>query len=288
MTDRTAVKTFLITGVSSGLGQAIARKAIQDGHVVVGTVRHEADAAEFRALHAGRAIARILDVTDDEAVLDTVHNIEATVGPIDVVIANAGYGHEGVFEESPLTELRNQFAVNVFGAVSTIQAVLPHLRARRSGHILGITSMGGLMTVPGLAYYHGSKYALEGILETLGKEVAGFGIHVTAVAPGSFRTDWAGRSMIRTDRSIPDYDELMDPVRAHRRAADGNQLGDPEKAAAAILSVIDAADPPAHLVLGSDALRLVRAGRAAVDAEIDKWADLSRTTDFAEGAQLPG
>ncbi|MEU7141555.1 oxidoreductase [Nocardia sp. NPDC046473] len=288
MTDRTTGKIFLITGVSSGFGQAIARKAIQDGHVVVGTVRREADAAQFRALHPSRAIARLLDVTDDEAVLDTVHDIESTVGPIDVVIANAGYGHEGVFEESPMDELRNQFAVNVFGAVATIQAVLPHLRARRSGHILGITSMGGLMTVPGLAYYHGSKYALEGILETLGKEVAGFGIHVTAVAPGSFRTDWAGRSMVRTERSIPDYDELMDPVRARRQAADGNQLGDPEKAAAAILSVIEAADPPAHLVLGSDALRLVQAGRAAVDAEIEKWADLSRTTDFADGAQLPG
>ncbi|MGX1774436.1 SDR family NAD(P)-dependent oxidoreductase [Nocardia brasiliensis] len=104
--------------------------------------------------------------------------------------------------------------------------------------------MSGLMTVPGLAYYRGSKYALEGILETLGKEVAGFGIRVTAVAPGSFRTNWAGRSMIRTERSIPDYDALMDPVRAHRRTADGNQLGDPEKAAAAILSVIDSADPP--------------------------------------------
>ncbi|MFI6996352.1 oxidoreductase [Nocardia sp. NPDC050175] len=288
MTDRTTGKTFLITGVSSGFGQAIARKAIQDGHVVVGTVRREADAAQFRALHPGRAIARVLDVTDDGAVLDTVRDIESTVGPIDVVIANAGYGHEGVFEESPLAELRNQFAVNVFGAVATIQAVLPYLRARRSGHILGITSMGGLMTVPGLTYYHGSKYALEGILETLGKEVAGFGIHVTAVAPGSFRTDWAGRSMVRTERSIPDYDELMDPVRARRQAADGNQLGDPEKAAAAILSIIEAADPPAHLVLGSDALRLVQAGRAAVDAEIEKWADLSRTTDFADGAQLPG
>lgn len=287
MTDRTTGKTFFITGVSSGFGLAIARKAINDGHLVVGTVRRAADAEQFRALHPDRAVARILDVTDDEAVLATVHDIESTVAPIDVVIANAGYGHEGVFEESPLSELRNQFAVNVFGAVATIQAVLPHLRARRSGHILGVTSMGGLMTVPGLAYYHGSKYALEGILETLGKEVAGFGIHVTAVAPGSFRTDWAGRSMIRTERSIPDYDALMDPVRAHRRAAAGNQLGDPEKAAAAILSVIESADPPAHLLLGSDALRLVRAGRAAVDAEIEKWADLSRTTDFAEGAQLP-
>ncbi|MBU3062243.1 oxidoreductase [Nocardia sp. NEAU-G5] len=288
MTDRTTGKTLFITGVSSGFGLAIARKAIHDGHLVVGTVRRDADAEQFRALHPRRAVARILDVTDDEAVLATVNDIESTVASIDVVIANAGYGHEGVFEESPLAELRNQFAVNVFGAVATIQAVLPHLRARRSGHILGITSMGGLMTVPGLAYYHGSKYALEGILETLGKEVAGFGIHVTAVAPGSFRTDWAGRSMIRTERSIPDYDALMDPVRAHRRAADGNQLGNPEKAAAAILSVTEAADPPAHLLLGSDALRLVRAGREAVDAEIEKWADLSCTTDFAEGAQLPG
>lgn len=287
MTNRTTGKTFLITGVSSGFGQAIARRAVQDGHLVVGTVRRAADAEEFRALHADRAVARILDVTDDQAVSDTVRDIESTVGPIDVVIANAGYGHEGVFEESPVAELRNQFAVNVFGAVATIQAVLPQMRARRSGHILGITSMGGLMTVPGLAYYHGSKYALEGILETLGKEVAGFGIHVTAVAPGSFRTDWAGRSMVRTERSIPDYDELMNPVRARRQAADGNQLGDPEKAAAAILSVIDSADPPAHLILGSDALRLVQAGRAAVDAEIEKWAGLSRTTDFAEGAQLP-
>ncbi|WP_280428545.1 oxidoreductase [Nocardia brasiliensis] len=287
MTDRTPGKTFFITGVSSGFGLAIARKAIHEGHLVVGTVRRAADAEQFQALHPGRTVARILDVTDDEAVLATVRDIESTVAPIDVVIANAGYGHEGVFEESPLTELRNQFAVNVFGAVATIQAVLPHMRARRSGRILGVTSMGGLMTVPGLAYYHGSKYALEGILETLGKEVAGFGIHVTAIAPGSFRTDWAGRSMIRTERSIPDYDALMDPVRAHRRAADGNQLGDPEKAAAAILSVIESADPPAHLLLGSDALRLVRAGRAAVDAEIEKWADLSRTTDFAEGAQLP-
>lgn len=288
MADRKPVKTFFITGVSSGLGQAIAHKAVQEGHTVVGTVRKETDAERFRALHPDRAIARILDITDDEAVFATVDAIETEVGPIDVAIANAGYGHEGILEESPLVELRNQFAVNVFGAVATIKAVLPHLRARRSGHILGITSMAGLMTVPGLAYYNGSKHALEGILETLGKEVAEFGIHVTAVAPGSFRTDWAGRSMIRTERSIADYDQLMNPVRAHRRAADGNQLGNPEKAADAILSVIDTANPPAHLLLGSDALRLVRAGRAAVDAEIEKWADLSRSTDFAEGVQLPG
>ncbi|MBN6053125.1 SDR family NAD(P)-dependent oxidoreductase, partial [Nonomuraea sp. RK-328] len=218
----------------------------------------------------------------------STHDIESTVGSIDVLIVNAGYGHEGVLEESPMSELRAQFEVNVFGAVATIKAALPYMRKRRRGHILGVTSMGGLMTVPGLAYYHGSKYALEGILETLGKEVASFGIHVTAVEPGSFRTDWAGRSMVRTERSIPDYDPLMNPVRERRMAASGNQLGDPDKAAQALLTVLDVSHPPTHLVLGSDALRLVTHGRAAVDREIEQWADLSHTTDFPDGAQIGG
>lgn len=185
-----------------------------------------------------------------------------------------------------MSELRAQFAANVFGAVATVKAVLPHMRRRRAGHIFGVTSMGGMMTVPGLAYYHGSKYALEGILETVGKEVKALGIHVTAVEPGSFRTDWAGRSMVRTERSISDYDELMNPVRANRIAASGNQLGDPAKAGQALLAVIDSPNPPAHLILGSDALRLVTNGRAAVDEEIAAWAELSRSTDFPDGAQI--
>jgi NAD(P)-dependent dehydrogenase (short-subunit alcohol dehydrogenase family) len=286
MTLHSATKTFLITGVSSGLGRAFAEAALGAGHTVVGTVRTAADADAFASVAPGRALARQLDVTDDDAVFAAVNEVEATVGPIDVAIANAGYGHEGVFEESPMSELRAQFDVNVFGAAATIKAVLPYMRTRRRGHILGVTSMGGLMTVPGLAYYHGSKYALEGILETVGKEVKAFGIHVTAVEPGSFRTDWAGRSMVRTDRTIPDYDELMNPVRANRLAASGNQLGDPRKAGEAILAVIDAPNPPAHLVLGSDALRLIAAGRAAVDEDVASWAELSRSTDFPDGAQL--
>jgi NAD(P)-dependent dehydrogenase (short-subunit alcohol dehydrogenase family) len=279
-------RTFLITGASSGLGRSFAEVALAAGHTVVGTVRKPADADAFEALAPGRSIARQLDVTDDDAVFAVVDDVEATVGPIDVVIANAGYGHEGVFEESPMSELRAQFAANVFGAVATLKAVLPYMRQRRAGHIFGVTSMGGLMTVPGLAYYHGSKYALEGILETVGKEVKGFGVHVTAIEPGSFRTDWAGRSMVRTERTISDYDELMNPVRANRIAASGNQLGDPAKAGEAILAVIDAPNPPAHLVLGSDALRLVTHGRAAVDDEIRQWSDLSRSTDFPDGAQI--
>ncbi|BBX10359.1 oxidoreductase [Mycolicibacterium aichiense] len=279
-------RIFFVTGVSSGLGRAFAHAALDDGHSVVGTVRKSADADAFSAMAPGRAIARELDVTDDDAVFAVVDDVESTVGPIDVAIANAGYGHEGVFEESPMSELRAQFAANVFGAVATVKAVLPHMRRRRAGHIFGVTSMGGMMTVPGLAYYHGSKYALEGILETVGKEVKALGIHVTAVEPGSFRTDWAGRSMVRTERSISDYDELMNPVRANRIAASGNQLGDPAKAGQALLAVIDSPNPPAHLILGSDALRLVTNGRAAVDEEIAAWAELSRSTDFPDGAQI--
>ncbi|GAB3569148.1 hypothetical protein GCM10027445_20490 [Amycolatopsis endophytica] len=211
--------------------------------MIIDTVRRQADADAFEALHPGRSVARILDVTDDDAVFRTVDEIEATVGPVDVAIANAGYGHEGVFEESTMAELRAQFEVNVFGAVATVKAVLPYMRRRR-GHILGVTSMAGLITVPGTSFYQGSKYALEGILETVGKEVSRFGVHVTAVAPGSFRTDWAGRSMVRTQRSIPDYDEVMNPVRERRLAAHGHQLGDPAEAAEAILKIVDAPNRP--------------------------------------------
>jgi NAD(P)-dependent dehydrogenase (short-subunit alcohol dehydrogenase family) len=276
---------FLITGVSTGLGRAFAEGALGAGHTVVGTVRSDDAAKAFEAL-GERAHARILDVTDDQAVFDTVADVEANVGPIDVLIANAGYGQEGIFEESSMADIRHQFDVNVFGAVASMKAVLPGMRQRRSGHIFVITSMGGLTTFPGLAAYHGSKYAMEGIAETVGKEVAGFGIHVTAVEPGGFRTDWSGRSMVRTARSIGDYDELFDPMRARRQAGSGNQLGNPELAAQAILQVIAAPNPPAHLVLGSDALRLVGLGRDAVDADIKNWDAVSRSTDFPEGYQI--
>lgn len=163
---------------------------------------------------------------------------------MEVLVNNAGYGHEGILEESPLEELRRQFEVNVFGAVAMIKAVLPHMRCRRRGRILNITSMGGFITMPGIAYYCGSKFALEGISEALASEVRDLGIHVTAVAPGSFRTDWAGRSMTRTPRHISDYDALFDPVRQRRQAASGRQPGDPARAARALLEVVDSARSP--------------------------------------------
>ncbi|ABX18216.1 oxidoreductase [Burkholderia multivorans] len=272
-------KLLLITGVSSGFGRALAQAALEAGHTVVGTVRSEQAAREFEALGAPRAVARVLDLTDFDAIEGVVAEIERTVGAIDVLVNNAGYGHEGVMEESPLSELRRQFDVNVFGAVAMMKAVLPFMRMRRRGHIVNITSMGGHITMPGLTYYCGSKFALEGISDALRQEVAPLGIAVTAVAPGSFRTDWAGRSMVRTPRSIADYDGLFDPVRAARVARSGKQPGDPHKAARAILAVLAAEQPPAHLLLGSDALGLVTQRLSAWQDEIRAWEALTVSTD---------
>ncbi|MDN7587709.1 oxidoreductase [Burkholderia seminalis] len=270
---------MLITGVSSGFGRALAQEALAAGHTVVGTVRSAQAAREFDALSAHAAFARVLDVTDFDRIDGVVADIEANVGPIDVLVNNAGYGHEGIMEEAPLAEMRRQFDVNVFGAVAMMKAVVPFMRERRRGRILNITSMGGHITMPGIAYYCGSKFALEGISESLGKELEPFGIAVTAVAPGSFRTDWAGRSMARTPRSIADYDALFDPIRQAREEKSGKQLGDPAKAARAMLAVLAADHPPAHLLLGSDALRLVRDKLSALDDEIRAWEALTVSTD---------
>ncbi|HDR9050462.1 TPA: oxidoreductase [Burkholderia vietnamiensis] len=270
---------MLITGVSSGFGRALAQQALAAGYTVVGTVRSDDARRAFEALSPQAAIGRVLDVTDFERIDRVVADLEASVGPVDVLVNNAGYGHEGIMEEAPLAEMRRQFDVNVFGAVAMTKAVVPFMRTRRRGRILNITSMGGHITMPGIAYYCGSKFALEGISEALGKELAPFGIAVTAVAPGSFRTDWAGRSMTRTPRSIADYDALFDPVRQARERNSGRQLGDPVKAAQAMLAVIEADAPPAHLLLGSDALRLVRAKWAALQEDIRAWEPLTVSTD---------
>jgi NAD(P)-dependent dehydrogenase (short-subunit alcohol dehydrogenase family) len=154
------------------------------------------------------------------------------------------------------------------------------MRKRRTGHIVNITSMGGVTAFPGISFYHGSKFALEGISESLGKELAGFGIHVTAVEPGMFRTDWAGRSMVRASRSIADYDAMFEPLRKARLERDGRQSGDPAKAAHAILQLVASPEPPAHLPLGPDAVKLIREKLRAFEAEIDAWESIAVATDF--------
>lgn len=275
-----STKTFLITGVSSGLGQAFATAALQAGHVVIGTVRNAQAASAHEALVPGRAHALMLDVTDFDAVAAQVPDAERRFGAVDVLVNNAGYGQEGVVEESSIDDLRRQFDANVFGAVAMIKAVLPGMRERGSGRIINVTSMGGFITMPGIAYYCGSKFALEGISEALGKEVRPLGIHVTALAPGQFRTDWAGRSMERAPRSIPAYDAIMDPIRAARQAKSGQQPGDPAKAAQALLKLVDSDAPPTRLFLGEDALAVVEQKLDQMRSEIATWEALSKSTNF--------
>jgi len=280
MSDAIESRTFLITGAASGFGNAIARKALAAGHRVIGAVRREADARAIEALDPTRAGAILLDVTQEDRVDAVIAEAIERFGPVEVLVNSAGYGHEGVLEESPLGEMRRQFDVNLFGAVAVIKAVLPHMRARRFGRIINITSMAGQIGLPGIAYYAASKYALEGLSEVLAREVAPFGVKVTALAPGSFRTDWAGRSMIRSPRQIADYDALFDPIRKARSDKSGRQNGDPARAAQVVVDLVAMEEPPVHLLLGSDALGLVEPALQTRLDEIKSWEDVTRSTDF--------
>ncbi len=271
-------KTFFITGANSGFGLAIAQAALDAGHRVIGTVRSQTARASLLEQLPG-VCAVLCDVTEFDRILAIVAQAEQDYGPVDVLINNAGYGHEGVLEESPLEEMRRQFDVNVFGAVAVAKAFLPHFRERRRGFVVNVTSMGGLITMPGLAYYCGSKFALQGISDVMRAEMAPFGVYVTALCPGSFRTDWAGRSMVRTERAIKDYDALFDPIRAARHAKDGKQSGDPAKLAAAVLQLVVSDTPPPQLLLGSDALRLVRERLFRLEKEIADWEEVTGSTD---------
>ena len=271
-------KTFFITGANSGFGFAIAAAASRKGHKVIGAVRSQ-QSRENLAERLPEISSILLDVTDFDRIAGVVRQVEEDHGPIDVLINNAGYGHEGILEESPLEEMRRQFDVNVFGAVAVAKAVLPLFRERRSGFIVNVTSMGGMITMPGIAYYCGSKFALQGISEVMRAEMSPFGVHVTALCPGSFRTDWAGRSMVRTERSIPDYDALFDPIRQARQTRSGKQLGDPDKLAAAVLDLVESGNPPPQLLLGSDALKLVSDRIERLKQEIKVWESVTISTD---------
>ncbi|OQP35481.1 oxidoreductase [Pantoea latae] len=273
------MKTIMITGVSSGFGQALAQAALTAGHRVIGTVRSQPALEAFTAQDPARAHGAILDLTDVKRIAPLMAALQQAHGPIDALINNAGYGHEGIFEEATLAEMRHQFEVNLWGAVAMMKALVPYFRARRRGRIINITSMGGFITLPGISDYCASKFALEAFSETLSQELAGFNIAVTAVAPGSFRTDWAGRSMVRSPRTIGDYDALFDPVREARLAKSGRQNGDPHKAAQAILDLLNHPAPPAHLLLGSDALQLVRDKLRALESSLAEWERVTRSTD---------
>jgi NAD(P)-dependent dehydrogenase (short-subunit alcohol dehydrogenase family) len=275
-------RNWMITGVSSGFGRAVAEAALALGDTVIGTVRTPDAKAAFEAIAPGRAVAMILDVTDEAAVHAAISTAEAQTGGIDILVNNAGYGLVGGVEEASMAEIRAQFEVNVFGAIAVLQAILPFMRARRAGRILNITSVSGLVGWPSLGIYSGSKFALEGICETLAQEVAPLGIKITMIEPGGFRTEFSKASRIRTARTIDDYDATV--AQSRRILADhaGQEKGDPAKAAEAILNIAAESAPPLRLLLGADALGHVDLKFAAQKAEIDAWRELSQSTDFTD------
>jgi NAD(P)-dependent dehydrogenase (short-subunit alcohol dehydrogenase family) len=276
------VKNWLITGVSAGLGRALARAALARGDRVVGTVRTAEDLSAFEALSSGHAIGLRLDVTEESSTRKVAAAAEAATGGVDVLVNNAGYGLVGAVEEASLDEIRAQFEVNVFGPIAMIQAVLPFMRGRRAGRIVNITSVSGVATWAGTGIYCGSKFALEGVTQTLAQEVAELGIKVINIEPGGMRTDYARRSLHRTHRIIKDYDGAARDAGRILAEHGGHESGDPERVAAAILKVVDAENPPLQLLLGADAMHYATSQLARFQAEIDDWQTLTMSTGFSE------
>ncbi len=273
-------KVWLITGVSSGLGLAIAKAALDAGERVVGTLRNEEQRQSFASLIPGRSYGMLLDVTHEESIDSTVARIEREVGPIDVLVNNAGYGLEGAVEETSMAQARHQFDVNFFGAMAVTKAVLPGMRERRQGHIFNITSTGGLMAFPGLGVYNASKHALEGLTDALAQEVKELGISVTAIEPGPFRTDWAGRSMMRAETRIDDYKATAGAMREAMAQRNGKQPGDPSRAGSIMVNLANSDNPPRRLVLGTMGFKQIGGNISARQAELISWADVSLSADF--------
>ncbi len=273
-------RAWFITGVSTGLGKALAAEVLARGDRVVGTVRGDAARAAFAALAPGRSTGVILDVTDDKRVRQVVADAERDTGGIDVLVNNAGYGLVGGVEEASLDEMRAQFEANVFGAVSVMQAVLPFMRSRRAGRIVIVTSVSGLVGWPSLGIYSGSKFALEGISETLALEVEPLGIKVIMIEPGGLRTDFATRSRHETARIIEDYAPTVGACRNILSEHAGHEPGDPAKAAKVIFDVVTAASPPLRLLLGNDAVGYATQKLRAQGEEIQAWVSASESIGF--------
>ena len=272
------MKTWLITGVSRGLGQALAQAALDRGDTVIGTLR---DGAVDLDTSVGKLHVLPLDIAERGAAEPVVARAFEVGGRIDVVVNNAGYGLLGAIEEATDTEIEHLFEVNVFGPIRLIRAALPRLRAQGSGHILNVTSIAGRAPMASSGVYAAAKSAMEGLSRSLSQEVGPLGINVTAVAPGGFRTDFLSDHSIRRSSGTGDaYARTVGRALSHLAEIKGKQIGDPARGASAILAAVDAKIPPLHLLLGSDALRRAREREDEVIEEMDRWEDVTRSTDF--------
>jgi NAD(P)-dependent dehydrogenase (short-subunit alcohol dehydrogenase family) len=276
-------RVWFITGASTGLGRALAEAVLAKGDRVVATARKEETVAGLERQYPNQARAVRLDVTDLSQVKASVQAARDAFGRIDVLVNNAGYGLLGAVEEVSDEQIRQQFETNLFGLLNVTRAVLPLLREQKSGHILNITSVGGQVSFPTFGLYHGTKYAIEGISESLAQEVAGFGIKVTIIEPGGFKTDFGSRSLARAERIAayePVYEMLL-------KAFDGAVFGDPARAAQAMIRVVEAEAPPLRLALGADALQTIRGKFNSEIEEYKRWEPVTVSTAFenpAEGA----
>jgi NAD(P)-dependent dehydrogenase (short-subunit alcohol dehydrogenase family) len=272
--------TWLITGCSTGLGRAFAEAVLaRGGHAVV-TARDVTKVRDLAEKHPDTALALPLDVTDDAQVAAAVAAAEERFGGVDVLVNNAGYGYRAAVEEGVDEDVRQLFDTHVFGTVATIKAVLPGMRARRSGTIVNLSSIGARICPEGSGYYAAVKAAIEALTLSLRKEVAPLGITAMVVEPGGFRTDFAGRSLTQAAQPIADYADTAGRRRKEHDTAHGTQPGDPAKAAAALIQAVESAEPPYMLLLGNDASDGFRAALESLRTEIDAWESLSRSTGF--------
>ena|ERR1700754_1572606 len=276
-------KVWLITGCSTGFGRELAKLVLQLGYKAGVASRNTDDVKDIVADFPDTAIALKLDVTKVEEVTAAVVAVKQKFGQIDVLVNNAGIGYFGAIEESEEDEVRRMFEINFFGLASMTKEVLPIMRAQRSGHILNISSIGGLRSFPGVGFYNATKYAVDGYSESLSKETANLGIKVTVVAPSGFRTDWAGRSANNSKIVIDDYKDTAGVNKDNIRGYSGKQPGDPERAAQAIVKAVEAEHPPLRLLLGKAALNGARVKLQELKTDFDTWEEITTGADFPEG-----
>ena len=278
----TTSKNWFITGVSTGFGAALADLLLEKGDKVAATFRKPEQAEEFTKRAGANGRGFVVEVTDEAQVKQGIADAIQHFGHLDVVVNNAGYGSLGSIEEIDAAEVQRQFDVNVFGPLHVLRAVLPHLRERRSGHILNITSIGGLKTFPGVGIYNASKFALEAIGESLAQQVGPLGIKVTNIEPSGFRTDWAGRSSAVVQTKIDDYQATVGQNLSGIQSYSGRQPGDPVRAAQAMYDVVRQENPPLHLPLGKAAVKGARDKFTALLNELEGVAEIGNAADFPE------
>jgi NAD(P)-dependent dehydrogenase (short-subunit alcohol dehydrogenase family) len=272
-------KVWFITGSSRGLGRALAEEALKKGERVVATARKPEAFDDLKARHGDRLLSVTLDVTSPEQSVAAIKAGLDAFGRIDVLVNNAGYGFFGAFEEMSPDEFQAQIDTNFWGVVNVTRAALPVLRKQGSGHIIQITSVGGRGSMPGLSGYHAAKFAVEGFSESLAQEIKPLGLQLTIVEPGGFRTDWAGASMAYAE-PLEAYRPSVGAMRDFLRQYAGQEPGDPRKGAEVILGIAAHPDAPLRLPLGNDALAVLRRGYQAAADELERWADLTKATDF--------